>query len=160
MTTRQEFLERMPTPEARRAAERLMHVAEENGARVHPVKVGISIRCQCRAWRNDLSVSWIYPWPGERGWMKTMDFSFGAGNGTDGFFEQLPDHLREFLEDWADLFSTDGFTRDVSSKGVIAWSMSHEAAVAHIDLLADRLQNVLVALQQMGEEANTPEGDT
>ena len=134
MTTRQTFLERMPTPEAQRAAKRLMRVAEENGARVNPEKMEISIRCPCRAWPNELSVSWIYPWPGERGWRKTADFSFGAGNGTAGFFEGPPDHLRECLENWADQFSTDGFTRDVSSKGVMAWSMSHEAAVAHIDL--------------------------
>ena len=159
MTTRQEFLERMPTPEARRAAERLMRVAEENGARVNPDKLGISIRCQCRAWTGELSVSWIYPWPGEKGWMRTRDFSFGAGNGETGFFERLPSHLREFLEDWAGRFSTDGFTREVSSKGVIAWSVSHEAAVAHIDLLAERLQNVLVDLQQLEEEADIDEGN-
>ena len=151
MTTCQEFLERMPTPEARRATERLMRVAKENGAKVNLGKVGISIRCPCPALPGELSVSWIYPCPGENGWMRTRDFSFGAGNGTTGFFEGLPDHLREFLEDWVGRFSTDGFTREVSSKGVIAWSVSHEAAVAHIDLLAERLQNVLVNLRQMEE---------
>ena len=114
MTTQQEFLDRMPTAEARQAAERLMRVARHNGGRVNWEKVGFSIRCRCPVWEGELSVAWIYPFPSQRGFRNTTDFSFGAGGRDSGFFERLPDQLRELLEDWAGLFSRDGFSQDVS----------------------------------------------
>ena len=150
MTNREEFLERMPTPEARRAAERLMRVAEENGARIYWGEVRISIRWPRPLWKRELSVAWISPRPGERLWMTTRNFSFGAGNAEPGFFEQLPAQLRECLEAWADSFSRDGFGEDVSRDGLTAWAISHADAAANIDLLAERLRNVLIDLQAMG----------
>ena len=149
----------MPTPEERRAAERLMRVAEENGGHVCWGEVGISIRYRRRAWPNDLSLSWISPSPGERLWMTIRNFSFCAGNGGPGFFEQLPVQLRGLLERWAASFSRDSFSQCVSKEVLTAWAISHAYAAAHIDLLAERLQNVLVDLQQLGEEANTPDGN-
>ncbi len=148
--TRQEFLERMPSPEVRQAAQRLMTVANNNGGLVALGYAGISIRRRCQHWENPVTVAWLYPRSGEKGWMKTKDFSFGAGIGEPDFFDRLPDQLRELLECWADSFSSDGYASDVSSVGVKAWSFTHEYAARHIDQMSDRLETVLNDLRRLG----------
>ena len=152
MITIEEFLSRMPTPQSRQAAQRLMDVAEGNCGFVYRGVTGVSIRYRCSAWPASLSVAWIYPFPGEKGWMKTKDFTFGAGLGTRNFFESLPAHLREVLETWASSALTGMNGSDVSSVGVNAWSITHEEAAANIDVLAERLANVLRELAALPAE--------
>ncbi len=84
--------------------------------------------------------------------MKTRDFSFGAGPGRKGYFENVPAHLRRFLESWADSFSTHPDARDVSSKGVNAWAFTQEYAAANIDVLAERLEQVMRELAALPAE--------
>ena len=140
-----EFLEQMPSPQVRQAAQRLMAVAEENGGLVKPGHTGISLRYPAApAWPHPISVAWLYP--GERGWMKTRCFSFGKlkeGNGP----ESLPDEVRQALKSWFDSFADDADAVDVSTANVAAWAIKHEAAVRHIDQLATRLQQVMATLQ-------------
>ena len=106
---------------------------------------GLSIRAKCSAWKQPISVAWLYSEPGRRGWMRTRDFSFGAS----AFESELPDELRAILQRWAKKFSDDDFTEDVSSKGVNAWAVTHDDAVQHQDLLVERLSTTFSELSTL-----------
>ena len=143
---REEFLAEMPSPESKESAIRLLDVASKHNARFDWGIRSVSIRARCPAWRIPLSVAWLYP-VAPRGLWK--EFTFGCGNWSPTFFEDLPSNLREFLEKWADQFSTDSFTIDASSTGSKAWTISAAAAAANIDVLAERLENILRSLQEL-----------
>ena len=147
--SRDEFFAQMPGPQVRQAAERLMNVAETNGGSVIFGGSGISIRCRCRAWHRLLTLAWIYPDP-NRGWMRTSQFTFGT-NTWD--MEEYPDELRVILKNWADQFKDDAFTSDASEEGQNqAWMITYEDAVTNINVLAERLENVLRSLQNLEPE--------
>ncbi len=79
--------------------------------------------------------------------MQTRDFSFGAA-----ILDNDPppgEELRALLGGWADQFSSDDFTDDVSSKGVKAWAVGYDIAPEHVDLLEERLVKVLSELKSM-----------
>ena len=81
------------------------------------------------------------------GWMRTRDFTFGAGilDNDPGPSEEI----RGILQRWTDAFRSDSFTNNASSKGVNAWSVSYDAAVSNIDLLTSRLAGVLAELKAL-----------
>ena len=142
-----EFLDQMPGQQVREAAQRLMNVAQDNGAFVQSGSSGISIRCRCPAWPDPpFSLAWIYPGPGRIGWNRTRDFTFGM---TTWGMDIKPPALVEVLESWTAQFEDDAFTSNASSKEVTGWTISHEDAAANIDVLAERLENVLRSLQQL-----------
>ena len=80
--------------------------------------------------------------------MRTKDFTFGVG-----ILDNDPapeEELRTVLQRWADSFLDDAYTtEDASSKGVTARSVNYDTAAQHIDLLADRLANVLAELKSL-----------
>lgn len=147
-----EFFAGMPDPQTSQAARRLITVAEENDGYVSWERVGFSIRSRRKdfaGWPRRVSVAWIYP-PDVKTWQKCKDFSFGAGGmGERGYFEGVPDYLREFLESWAQSFDGLSYVDVASNAVVIAYSVTHASAARHIDDLAERLKNVLVALQTL-----------
>lgn len=147
----QEFFARMPDPQTSQTVRRLMEVAEENGGVVSWARVGFSIRSKREdfvGWPRQVSVAWIYP-PNAETWMTCKDFSFGAGAGKKGRFGGVPEYLREFLENWANSFAGLPYAERVRSESIIAYAVTHAAAVRHSDELAERLKNVLVALQTL-----------
>ena len=147
--SRDEFFAQMPSPQVQQAAERLMDVAEANGGIVTFRSSGISIRCRCRAWQLPLTLAWIYPDPNS-GWFRTRQFTFGT-NTWD--MEKYPDELREILKNWADQFEDDAFTSDASQEGENqAWMITYDDAVEYIEMLAERLENVLRSLQSLEPE--------
>jgi hypothetical protein len=84
--------------------------------------------------------------------MRLRDFSFGAGAGSNGWFESLPRNLRQTLEGWA-RWCLEGFqTFDASSVGVNAGSIAHQAAAANIDLLCELLERVLREISDLQPE--------
>ena len=143
--TRDSFLDGFDDLEPRGVAERLLDVAEQSGAAIaYGDSYGLSIRARCPAWRFPISVAWLYLRTGT-GWMRTRDFSFGAS-----VFElDLPEDLRAVLEAWAAQLSAMDNAQDVSSKGVRAWAIRHEAAVECQDLLVERLRDVLSKLAKL-----------
>lgn len=145
--SRDEFFAQMPSPQVRQAAERLLNVAKANGGKVTFRSSGISIRGRCQVWERDITLAWIYPDP-NRGWTQTRQFTFGTNDWDMG---EYPDDLRVILKGWTDQFKDDEFTRDVSEAGTnTAWMVTYEGAVANIDVLSERLRNVLICLQQLG----------
>ena len=142
--TREAFLEGFESKEASDVANRLLETAEQSGGYVYNGTGGVSIRVKCSVRRQHVSVAWLYPQSG-MGWMRTRDFSFGAAI----FEDDPPEELRVKLEQWVDQFAEDDFTEDVSSRGTRAWAVSHDAAVRHEHVLADRLSGIILELISM-----------
>ena len=140
--TRDSFLDGFEDDAVRRAAERLLDAAVQTNGNIHYRSSGVSIRAKCSAWRQPITVAWLYPQPGKK-WMNTEEFSFGAAILDD---DELPDVLRVTLERWVDEVSADSFAEDVSSKGVKAWAVRHEAGVQHQDILVERLGRIISEL--------------
>ena len=77
--------------------------------------------------------------------MRTRDFSFGAAV----YDYALPGESRAMLERWVGEVSADSFAEDVSSKGVKAWAVRHEATVQHQDVLVERLRRIISELASL-----------
>ncbi|MCY4003828.1 MAG: hypothetical protein OXF33_09015 [Rhodospirillales bacterium] len=142
--TRESFLGGFADDDVRGVAERLLEVAQQTNGEISYGSQGVSVRARCPAWRQPISVAWLYSQPGQ-GWMRTREFSFGSAVVE----EDLPDALRTKLERWVAEFAADSFTEDVSSKGVEAWVIRHEGAVEHTDLLVRRLRTILSDLASL-----------
>ena len=148
--SRNEFLGQMPNPRVREAAEGLMKVTEESGGFVYFGDAGISIRCTCPAWpAPPFSIAWIYPFDDRNGWSRTRGFTFGM---TNWGMDVKPAALIDTLENWTAQFENDTFVTDASSKDVTGWAITHEDAAKNIDVLADRLEEVLRELAALPAE--------
>ena len=146
---RETFLEQFTVYELQNATARLLDVAREHGAVFEwGQRGGVSVRGRCSRWEQPITVAWLYsPSMEGGGWMRTRDFTFGVSILEN---DPAPDEeLFAVLKRWADTFSADPFTTDVSSQRVTAWSVSHDAAVHHIDLLTSRLAGVLSELRDL-----------
>ena len=146
---RETFLDQFTVAEERNSAALILDVARESGAAFEwGQRGGVSVRGHCTRWEQPITVAWLYsPSMKGRGWMRTRYFTFGVA-----ILEYDPapdDELRAVLKRWADTFSDDSFTTDVSSQGVTAWSVSYDAAAHHIDLLTSRLAGVLSELKSI-----------
>ena len=146
---RQTFLAQFTDVEERNAAARLLDVARESGAVLEwGQRGGVSVRGHSPLWEQPITVAWLYsPSMKYGGWMRTRDFTFGAGilDNDPGPGEEI----RGVLQRWTDAFRSDSFTNNASSKGVNAWSVSYDAAVSNIDLLTSRLAGVLAELKAL-----------
>lgn len=152
----QTLIESFPEEQVREreAVGRLLEVARQHRAGFNWSPGGVSIRAYCPSFKNNQSVAWLYA-PGASGFMGIGEVNFGAGNGLgpivglEGFFENLPQGVREVLENWIGEFSNDDFVTPVEQKGIKAWHIPHQDAAAHIDLLAARLERVLQELREL-----------
>lgn len=144
--TRQEFLDDLPSDASRSAAERLLAVHREKGGIEVWGKSGVTLRVQYSKRREPLTVAWFYP-PSKAGseWMKTRKFTFGEGV-TEYDDPNLGEDVRSVLKEWTHQFKEESFTEDVSSKGVVAWSVSYEDIAGNIEVLEKRLAEVVSKL--------------
>ncbi|MCY4653716.1 MAG: hypothetical protein OXC95_11200, partial [Dehalococcoidia bacterium] len=145
--TRASFLEGFENADARSVAARLLDVAEQSGGKIaYGTSYGLSLRVKCSAWRQPISVAWLYSRPGPGiGWMGTRDFSFGAGV----FEGDSTKELQAVLHLWVEEFSADDFTAKVYKGGNRAWAVSYEDAVLHQDILVERLKQVVLKLASL-----------
>ena len=143
--TRKSFLGGFADEDVRAVAERLLDAAVESGGTIdYGASYGLSIRAKCRLWKGPISVAWLYSREGT-GWMRTRDFSFGAAL----LDAELPEEMRSILKRWIDAFSEDNFVEDVSSKGVEAWAVKHDAGVQHQNVLVERLRRIISDLTSL-----------
>ena len=143
--TRESFLDGFEDDDVRGIAERLLDAAVQSGADIYyGARYGVSIRARCSAWQRPITVTWLYLQPG-KGWMRTRDFSFGAAV----YDYEHPEEVRVMLEQWVEEVSADSFAEDVSSKGVKAWAVRHEAGVQHQDVLVERLRRIISELASL-----------
>ena len=153
--TMDEIVSRFPDGPVRDAAQQLIKHARDAGATFEPGSRGFSIRMKCLLWPQPVTVAWLYPPSVTSGWMKTRHFSFGAA-----IFDYEPPPtavLRDLLSQYAREFEDDPYTRDASSKGVVAWYAEPDDAAMHIDTLVSRLKRVLADLKALEpvEQAGT-----
>ena len=138
------------------AVRRLIEVASNMGATIRRRNAGVSIRLLTAIYGKQIDLAWLNAPLAIRvdtkGWMTGEGFFFGAGDGTKAFFGSLPTALRDVLDNWVNQFSRDAFGTDgtgSSDTGLKVRSIPYEAAAANIDVLAERLENVLRDLQQL-----------
>lgn len=148
--TRDLLLNALPSEVARGAATRLFEVADECGARVEGKKRSISIRMRCSAWEHTqpITVAWLFE-PQASGPVPPggQDFTFGTAVLR---YPQMPEgELPATLEQWANQFRDDTFTKEADGSGGEAWTVSYEDAALHIDLLAERLRDILMKLKDL-----------
>ena len=146
--TRDIFLQELGSKVARSAAKRLLDAAQESGATLFWGSSGVSIRMRCSAWKWPVTVAWLFP-PSVSGWMGLTNISFGAAIFN---YETPPgEELRALLESWISQFSSDEFAVSANPQdpGTEVWTVEYNAAAEHIDLLVDRLANVLKALKAL-----------
>ena len=146
-----QFLNEFHDDEVRNAARRLIDVAGTPNASLAFSTRGVSIRAHCPLYDRPITVAWIFP-SSRPSWMRVKDFTFGAGNGTGNgrtFGMDVPEAVEEHLKRWADEFRDDRFAEDASSQGVVAYSVTPEAAVRHISLLESRLKGVISGLANL-----------
>ena len=147
--TRETLLAEFPEGPIRSSAQKILERAQGAGARFEFGSSGVSIRTRCAAWpRYLVSVAWLFAPGGTGGWMRTRDFSFGAGV-FEGYDPPPPSQLLDALERYTALFASDPWARDASSKGVNAWWVAPEDAAEHIDTLATRVEMVLRELASL-----------
>ncbi len=143
--TREVFLDEFPDQTTREAAIRLLDIAEDKGV-VNWGQTSVAIKAQC-SWRP-FSIAWLYPPSREGlGWYGTKEFTFGEA--VTEYYPDLDANLRTALGQWTEQFRTDPFAEKVMTKNITAWSINHDDAVAHIDLLAERLAHVLTRLSSL-----------
>lgn len=146
--TREMFLQELGSEVARSAAMRILDAAQESGATLFWGSSGVSIRMRCSAWKWPVTVAWLFP-PSVSGWMGLTNISFGAAIFN---YETPPgEELRALLESWISQFSSDDFAVSANPQdpGTEVWTVEYNAAAEHIDLLVDRLANVLEALKAL-----------
>ena len=146
--SRKNFLRELESDVTRSAAQHLLDTAQESGATLFWGSSGLSIRMRCSAWKWPVSVAWLFP-PNVSGWMGLTNISFGAAIFN---YETPPgEELRALLETWIDQFTSDDFAvqGNPQDPGTKIWTVEYAAAAEHIDLLADRLSNVLKALKAL-----------
>ena len=143
--TREVFLDEFPDKAAREAAIRLLDIAEDKGV-VNWGQTSVAIKAQC-SWRP-FSIAWLHsPAKEGFGWYGTRDFTFGEA--VTEYYPDLDANLRTALGQWTEQFRTDSFAEAVATKNITAWSIGHDEAVKHIDLLAERLAHVLTKLSSL-----------
>ncbi len=144
--TRETFKVALPSAEARWVAERLLDVADKSGATLAWGSSGVSVRMRCSISRQPVTVAWLFP-TSVPSWMGFRNITFGVA--IFDYDPPLEQELRIFLEQWAEQFSGDNFTEDISGVGTKAWTVTYEVASHHIDLLASRLSKVLSDLKSL-----------
>ena len=143
--TREMFLDDFTNEEERHAVQRLLDVARDSGATLEWGKSSVTVRMRCSLREQPVSVAWLSPPSTNKGWYKDRKCTFGA----DILDYDPAKELSTVLEQWVNLFRDDSFTTDASSKGVAAWSVNYHDAAQYLDLLSDRLANILTELKSL-----------
>ena len=148
--TREAFLREFAEDGSRSAAERLLEVAEVSGATLRRGTTSITIRVRCALRRSRITVAWLCLPSVENGWGGSRDFTFG----TALFGDDAPpeNELCHLLEQWVDQFKDDEFAKPISRPvgwHIKGWYVEHKDVAEHIDVLANRLENVISELRSL-----------
>lgn len=145
--TREAFLDEFPTTDTRFVADQLLRVAVRCGATLAWGSSGLSIRMRCSVRSEPITVCWMFP-PSVVGWMGLTDLSFGEAVCNDSW-PSPGSPLRIVLDEWVDQFSHDGFGEDSGKNWARIWKVDYATAAVHIQLLGDRLNEVLDKLKSL-----------
>ena len=147
--TRETFLAEFNNEDCRIAAARLLDVAQMAGATFNWGRKGVSIRVKCSRWRNPISVAWFYP-PFERGYIgKARDFFFGIDTGRERAYRKGGRDLQAVLRRWGGRFRDISEGTPLNSGGIRGHIFNCHAAVRKIDILAERLSDVIAEIKAL-----------
>jgi len=139
--TRDSFLDALRNGKHRGVAERLLVVAERNGATLAWHKLSVTINVE-RSTGQQFQVAWLATpsGVGKSGW------TIGITCGTRDLEDEVDQKLWKVLDRWADRRHVE-YAEKAVSKGYKAWTVSYDDAAKNIDDLARRLEDVLVNLR-------------
>ena len=141
--TRGEFLADLRSETHREVAERLLVVADRNGATIQWYKQSVTIGVQRSG--QQLLVAWLATPSGERSWRSwTRGITYGTNLKDDAPVDQ---RLRTILDQWADRRHVE-YAEKAVAKTYRGWTVSYDDAARNIDDLAQRLEKVLVNLRE------------
>ena len=148
--TRDSLLAGFTHDAAHETTERLLNVAEENGATLAWGKTAVSIRGTCPLWnkgKNPISLAWVYrPWEPAEEWRV---FMFGT-NIFAGYVEEPDERLKKFLVEYAQKFENDTDAVRRESKTGPGVGFRHECVTAqHADAWAKRIADALDGLRSL-----------
>ena len=142
MSSLSEFYDRFDDLEARRAAERLIAVAREEGADIALHEQAVVIGMRCSLHKTSVNVAWLYPTAKRTFWMGFTGFTFRCGQWDFSF----SDKARIWFKEWEKQFDQDSFTRKTDCTPP-AWRIDPVIAAKHIDILEERLREALAMLK-------------
>lgn len=148
MSSLSEFYERFDNAEGRRAAERLIAVAEKEGAKITLGTQAVSIGMKCSFHTPPINVAWLHPTAERPFQCNHTGFTFRCG--YSDISQKLSDKARTWFEEWEEQFKQDSFTMEINSKHpsyLPAWAIEPVIADKHIDILEKRLRDALVMLR-------------
>lgn len=142
--TRSSFLDALRSGEHRAAAERLLVVAERNGATLgwhkHSVTIGVKRSGQ------QLYVAWLAT-PSGIGKRSRWTLGITCGALIPENDDQVDEKLREVLGQWADR-SDVGYAKEAKSRNYKVWTVNYDDAARNIEDLAQRLEKLLLNLRE------------
>ncbi len=142
MSSLSEFYDRFDDPEARRAAERLITVAQEEDADISLHEQAVVIGMRCSLQKTPCNVAWLYSTTEGTYWYGFTGFTFRCGQADLA----LSDKARIWFDEWEKQFDQDSFTREIGSS-LPAWTIDPVIAAKHIDILEERLRGALAMLR-------------
>ncbi len=149
--TRQRFLDDFPEGPFRNAAETILKVTEEAGGKLQWGSSALSIRGQSPSWSSPITVAWLRSpsFEGEGGqWFNFPAFSFG--NVILSYDSPPGPGLTAVLKRWIELWANEDFTKKTDDKNV--WSVDYEDVVTHLDLITNRIREVLQQLRNISPD--------
>lgn len=141
MSSLSEFYDRFDDPEACRAAERLIAVAQEEDADISLHEQAVVIGMRCSLQKTSVNVAWLYPTSKRTYWFGFTGFTFRCGQSDI----PLSDKARIWFDEWEKQFDQDSFTREIGDRS--AWTIDPVIAAKHIDILEERLRGALTMLR-------------
>ncbi len=145
MSSLSEFYDRFDDPEACRAAERLIAVAQEEDADVSLHEQAVVIGMRCSLQKTSVNVAWLYPTAKRKFRSNFTGFNFRCGQRED-IPQQFSNKARIWFEEWEKQFDQDRFTRKTDG-ALPAWAIDPIIAAKHIDILEERLRGALAMLR-------------
>lgn len=147
--TRESFLDAFDDAQIRSAADRLLQVADNHGARVAPRAKGMSIRVPCSLWPwpQPLTLAWLYIEPDVEHWAVTRDFSFGTA--ARQYNLDLDERLQSCLDAWASAFAGEPFAEPIEGGGISGCAIKHADAATNIETIASRLAATIDDLRDL-----------
>lgn len=138
---RDSFLDALRSDEHREVAERLLVVAERNGATLGWNKRSVTIGVERSG--QLFRVVWLSTPSG----VGKSQWTLGITCGTRYLEDEVDQKLWEILDQWADRRRVE-YAEKAVSKGYKVWTVSYDDAAKNIDDLARRLEKLLANLRE------------
>jgi len=142
--TEETLLEGFSEGNERDAVAALLDAARRAGAHFFFGPSGASVRVKS-AWKQAVTVAWHFP-PGEAGFMRTKDLSFGWAWWLD---DEPPSALKAIGDPYYEAFAHGSVGEDVSGKRLRAWSLTAAQVADRQEDVVRRVESVIRELASL-----------